>query len=389
MIEKYEDAKLTMLYESNGLFAKIIDTPAEEAMRSQIEITGNLNRNTIDNIFETLEELNWEEAATNAIRWARLFGGAIVVMLINDGGKLEDPLNWKRIKSVDDIRVFDRSDIQTVTTEAEPEFFVVTTPYSRFTVHRSRCLVFKNAPVPEISDNSIYRFWGIPEFWRIQTAMKSFEDMQKSTVDILHRFTQPIYRMKGLSEGLQTEEGEKRIWKRLEALENARGLYRTAMIDTEEKFDFLSVPLTGISEIVETSQTLLSAVTCIPRRILFGNDTRKNAFGLSVSHSTDEFTSEIWYNHVAGIQAIMLKPNLAYLLRVLLQAAYNNGDLDEIPKFSVKFSPLWSMSEDEKATAEYKKALANLHRAKRTRVYHQLGAIRKKEIRKSVDDIFK
>lgn len=249
--------------------------------------------------------------------------------------------------------------------------------------------MFKNAPVPERTDNTVYRFWGIPEYWRIQTAMQSFTDMQKSTADILHRFTQPVYKMKGLSAGLSTEEGERCIWKRLEALNTARGIYNTIAIDKEETFDFLSVPLTGVSEVVEASQTLLSAVTCIPRRILFGNDTRKNAFGITMSHSTDHFSSEIWYNHVAGIQAIMLKPNIAYLLRILLQAAYNNGEITEIPKISVNFSPLWSMSEDEKATAEYKKALANLHRAERTRTYFEMGAIRKKEIRKSIDDVFK
>ena len=219
--------------------------------------------------------------------------------------------------------------------------------------------------------------------------MHSLEHTHESTAQILERFTQPVYKMKGLSAGLSTEEGESRIWKRLEAINMARGIFRTVAIDIEEEFDFLSVPLTGVSEIVEASQTLLSAVTCIPRRILFGNDTRKNAFGLSVSHSTDEFTSEIWYNHVAGIQAIMLKPNLTYLLRVLLQAAYNSGDLDEIPKFSVKFSPLWSISELEKADAKHKKALANLHQAERTRTYIEMGAIRKKEIRKSIDDVFK
>lgn len=380
MTEKYTDSKLTALYEGVGLFAKIIDTPAEEALRSGFEITGTLNRNTLDSIYETLDELNWEENATNALRWARLFGGAIVVMLINDGGDLESPLNWKRIKSVDDLVVFDRSMIETVTPAAEPEYFIVTNPYTRFKVHRSRCLVFKNAPVPERTDNSVYRFWGIPEYWRIRDAMHSLEHTHESTAQILERFTQPVYRMKGLSEGLQTEEGEEQIWKRLETIDIARGLYHSIAIDTDESFDFLSVPLTGISEIVEASQTLLSAVTCIPRRILFGNDTRKNAFGITMSHSTDEFTSEIWYNHVAGIQAIMLKPNLAHLLRVLLQATYNNGEIDEIPKFSVKFSPLWSMSELEKADAKHKKALANLHRAERTRTYHQMGAITKKEI---------
>lgn len=47
-----------------------------------------------------------------AIKWARLFGGSLAVMLINDGRGLDEPLDWRHIQSIDDIRVFDRSVIQ-------------------------------------------------------------------------------------------------------------------------------------------------------------------------------------------------------------------------------------------------------------------------------------
>lgn len=47
-----------------------------------------------------------------AIRWARLFGGSIAVMMINDGRGIDEPLDWRNIRSIDDIRVYDRSVIQ-------------------------------------------------------------------------------------------------------------------------------------------------------------------------------------------------------------------------------------------------------------------------------------
>ena len=82
------DMQLTSLYEGNGLFSKIIDTPAEEAVKHGFNL--NLNSDELDNfVEECLDELEWEEKAATAIKWARLYGGSIIVMLINDGRGLE------------------------------------------------------------------------------------------------------------------------------------------------------------------------------------------------------------------------------------------------------------------------------------------------------------
>lgn len=106
------DDVLTTIYEGNGLFAKIIDTPAEEAIKHGFTLRDVSDKAVEDFVTEALDELDWEELAMTAIRWTRLFGGAIAVMLINDGGRLEDPLNWRKIKSIDDIRVYERVVVQ-------------------------------------------------------------------------------------------------------------------------------------------------------------------------------------------------------------------------------------------------------------------------------------
>ena len=151
------DELLTMYYEGNGLFAKIIDTPAEEAIKHGFKLEGLKDQRVEDFFTEALDELDWEETAMTAIRWARLFGGSIAVMLINDGRGLEEPLDWRSIRSIDDIRVYDRSVIQPEewsmfsydpqdpfrTRESRlgmPERYHVSSRYGSFVVHDSRCL---------------------------------------------------------------------------------------------------------------------------------------------------------------------------------------------------------------------------------------------------------
>jgi len=94
------DYDLAEKYQYNGLFSKIIDRPAEEALKHGIEY--NISDQTLaDFLDDALDRLDWEEKATTAIRWARLFGGAVIVMLLDDGRGLEEPVNWQDIRSVE------------------------------------------------------------------------------------------------------------------------------------------------------------------------------------------------------------------------------------------------------------------------------------------------
>lgn len=101
------DMELTTLYTDNGLFTKIIDAPAEEALKQGFDL--GLNNPDIEKfVSRSLDDLRWEEHAATAMKWSRLYGGSIIVMLIDDGRGLEEPLNWKNIRSIDELHVFER-----------------------------------------------------------------------------------------------------------------------------------------------------------------------------------------------------------------------------------------------------------------------------------------
>ncbi len=86
------DTLLTEHYEENGLFAKIIDAPAEEAIKHGFELDTD-NPDAAQLLDDALDALEWTEKAATAIKWARLYGGAVIVMLIDDGHGLEEPLD--------------------------------------------------------------------------------------------------------------------------------------------------------------------------------------------------------------------------------------------------------------------------------------------------------
>ena len=391
------DETLCNFYEGNGLFAKIIDAPAEEALKHGFALDGVSDEAVETFCQESLDELDWEENCMTALKWARLFGGSIIVMLINDGGGLEDPLNWKNIKSIDDMRVYDRSVIQPDYTSmfrynasdpfrtrgsrlGMPEYYNVFSRYGTFRVHESRCLVFQNGVLPENSSNSVYQMWGMPEYVRLRKAIRDTELAHNAAPRMLDRSVQPVYKMKELANLLATEEGESLVLKRLQVIDLARGLLNSLVIDSEgEDYDFKSFQYAGVADVVNTCCNFLSALTNIPQSILFGRAPK----GMS---DTGEADQENWYSFVGRIQKKMIKSNLRYLLSVIFQAGLATGEVDEVPKIKIKFNPLKTLSDMEQAELKLKNAQAEKAKAETVKIYCDMQAIDPTEIRRKLAD---
>lgn len=384
------DMELTDQYISNGLFAKIIDAPAEEAVKHGYDFKLN-DQETEDFISDELDRLDWEETAATAIKWTRLYGGAIIVMLVDDGCDLEDPLDWDAVEEIEELRVYERAIVEPDYSSLyaynpekvrrhgskfqKPEFYHVNSQFGRFKVHESRCLVFQNGKLPEKINYSAYQFFGIPEYLRLQQALQDTIVSHSDGVKLLERCIQAIYKMKNLSNLLSTPEGEEKVLKRLEVIDLARGILNSLVIDSEgEDYDFKSMPLSGVKDIIDSACNMLSAITNIPQTILFGRAP-------AGENSTGESDMENYYNFVNKIQKMMLKKNLRVLLDLIFACGRKKGEVAEIPAYKVGFVPLWSLSETEQANVDAVKATTEQTKAATAQVYVDMQVLDPSEVR--------
>lgn len=387
------DMQLTGLYEGNGLFSKIIDTPAEEALKHGFDL--NLKSDEVNAFVEdALDDLEWEEKAATAIKWARLYGGALIVMLIDDGRGLEEPVDWEHIRSIDELRVYERSIVQPdyaslyqqdyggkgagnrVSKFGQPEYYYVSSIYGSFKVHESRCLVFRNGVLPEQTSNATYLFWGMPEYVRIRRALRETVTAHTDSVKLLERSVQAIYSMKGLASLLTTDDGENQVLKRLQLVDTSRGLLNSIAIDSEgEQYDFKTFQFSGVKDVIDATCNMLSALTNIPQTILFG----RSPAGMNATGDSD---FESYYNFVEKIQRLMLKRNLRTLLDVVFRAGIASGDVTEEPDYKLEFNPLWSLSDTEQATVEQTKAQIALVKAQTAQAYVDMQALDPTEVRR-------
>ena len=77
-----DDGTLLEMYLGEGLASRIIDIVADDMTREWIWIDGEAQRKPINSV---LEALNAEEAFNTAIKWQRLYGGALIIMGALDG----------------------------------------------------------------------------------------------------------------------------------------------------------------------------------------------------------------------------------------------------------------------------------------------------------------
>jgi phage-related protein (TIGR01555 family) len=389
------DLELVRLYEGNGLFTKIIDRPSEEAVKHGFDIDFG-DEDIEEYVDDRLDELEFEDKFATAEKWARLYGGSIIVMLCNDGGGLEEPLDWNKVTTIEELRVFERAIVQEDYSSlynfhffdslngkrpfGQPEYYHVYSMYGYFTVHYSRCLIFRNGRLPEQTTNSLYRYWGIPEYVKIKRALRECITSHEDGVKLLERSVQAIYKMKNLAQLLSTDSGEDKVLQRLQVIDMARGIMNSIAIDTDgEDYDFKTLQMSGVKDVIDSTCNMLSAVTNIPQTILFG----RSPAGMN---STGESDLENYYNMVENIQKQNMKANARTVIDLILKQGMIEGKIPETPKYKMKFAALWSMSETEQADIAQKKAQTEQTKAQTAQVYIDAGVLDPSEVRKSLAD---
>lgn len=388
------DTELAQIYSSNGLFAKIINHPAEMAFKMGFDL-GLADKDIEKKVETRLAKLKWKHSGSISMKWARLFGGAAILMIIDDGGDLDDPVDENHINSIDRLVVLERPEIRPDYTSMysytpdnlsfdkinQPEYYLVTPAFggTQVRVHESRLLIFRNGNIPKTGMmNMDYKFFGVPEYNRWKRELKDTVTIHGNGYRLLERCVQAVYKMKNLAAKMSTVKGEDDVIKRMQLIDMARNLLNTMVIDADgEDYTFQNFQLSGVKDIIDESCNLLSAVTNIPQTILFGRSP-------AGENSTGESDLTNYYDYIGQLQSPNIVDNLTRLVNVILLSERNNGRIAAVPEFDVTPKPIWNLSEKEQAEQEQAKAAAELTKAQATQVYVDMQALDPQEVRRNL-----
>lgn len=337
---------------------RIVDTPSEDMTRAWYRFSAPLPEGDLEQLrkIESRHSLRGELA--DAIRWARLYGGSIALMVIRgEENRLSEPLDLDFLlpDCFQGLLVLDRAQGIEPSSELEedlddpdfglPKFYTADLEgFGTVRIHHSRVLRFTGRELPR-REAERENYWGASELEHIYEELMKRSAASANIARLIFQANITTLKMADFGEVLAmgTEEQKRRI--RDAILEENRfrtsfGLQLLSAGDTLENHPY---SFGGLSEIYEQFMLDMAGAAEIPAVKLFG----RSPAGMN---ATGESDLKNYYEYIARLQERHLRPALEKLIPVLALSAW--GKLPEDTSFV--FNPIAAESPMETAALSEK-----------------------------------
>lgn len=375
------DMELETIYADDGLGANIVDFLPEDMMKRGWHYEFQNKKEGMEDLSKVYEDffdsIKGYDRIERALKWARLYGGGIILIGAYDGNTLDKPLNIRAIKSFEGLKMIPRNNVnygslefQTDPTSpryGEVEYYNVNyrvgnDKFVSQRIHYSRAIELHGIEIPT-SDASIipaeFRFWGLSVLQRVQDRLKDVAGAFGSISNLFSELSIGKYKYTDLAETLATEGGEKAVQNRLQAMDLMKSCFHSVIMDTNEDYIRENVQFTGTSDIIHQFFMMICASSGYPMTRLFGISPG----GLNSTGDSDTYQ---YYDKVESKQRTELLPIINRLISIF--AEWKN-----IEKPKVIFNPLEQMTEKEQAELEEKKANTEKLKADTYQMYIDMG----------------
>ena len=374
------DLELETIYADDGLGARIIDLLPDDMMKQGWHYNFNSEKEGFEEKTKIYDEIfkviGANKKINQALKWARLYGGGLILLGVYDGDELDQPLNLNKIKNFENLKIIPRNNIMYGTMEWQmnpelphygqveyyPVTFYVGREYIVKRIHYSRVIELHGIEIPS-SDASIipmeFRYWGLSVFQRIQERLKDLGSSFASLSNLLQELTIGKYKYRDLADIMASEGGEKLVQNRLQAMDLMKSTFHSVLMDTEDEFVRDTLSFGGVSDILHQFMMMLSASTGYPITRLFG----VSPAGLNSTGDSDTYQ---YYDMVRARQQTDLLPILERIVHII--SVWQN-----VEEPTIEFNPLEQMTEKEQAELEEKKANTEKTKADTYQMYIDMG----------------
>lgn len=375
------EGELEALY-FDPLCRRVVDIFAEAALakRPTIKFAEELEgHDQILRDFEAyLDEKDVYFFVEEALKLQRIYGGAAIFMVCDDGMEPAEPLDATRIREITDLVPLSRREIKpheyNYLNYRQPDLYRISTSKSvrenndlqYMLVHSSRVLRFDGLYLPwrqRLQNDG----WGLSCLQAFFEPFKRYRAATDGLSTMLTEIDLFVHKIPGLANKI-TAGKEAQLKNRLEANALSRSVYGGFALDTEEEVSFAARSLGGAQDIFDRLLDDLVAAADMPKPLLFGTSP---AGGLSES---GKYEDKVWASTIERYQTHSLKQALGQYFEIILQM--RNGPTNgQVPNgYSVYFPPYFAQSDADKANLRQQVALTD-------QIYMQASVLTPMEIR--------
>ena len=345
---------LTVMYRESWLTMRIIDMPSEDMTRAWYRLSAALDGEQVHALRRLEARHSVKQEITNALRWARLYGGSLALMVIRgEEDRLDQPLDPDLLlpDCFRGLLVLDRAQgiqpsRELVTDLDDPDFglplaYTVDLEEQGRTavLHHSRVLRFIGRELPRM-EAVRENYWGASEMEHIWDELQKRSAASANIAQLIFQANITTLKMSDFGELLNSGTPEQR-----RGLEDAMGLenrFRTSfglqLLSRDDTLENHAYSFTGLSEIYEQFMMDMAGAAEIPATRLFGRSPQ----GMN---ATGESDLRNYYDMIASLQERQLRPALEKLLPVMAVSCW--GCIP--PDLEFVFEPVMTASPMERA----------------------------------------
>lgn len=344
--------KLEAMYRSSWVVGQVVDVVADDMTRKGVKLNGLSDPKESEKIDQEMDRLQVWGRLNKSIKWSRLYGGAIAVMMI-DGQNVSTPLNLNTIgkDQFKGLLVLDRwmvqPTLQDLVTELGPDYGtpryydVITDSVGLCNqkVHYSRVIRMDGVELPynqSITEN----LWGQSVIERLEDRLTIFDSATLGAGQLVYKAHLRTYKVKGLrsliAAGGQLYEALVKQVNMIRQWQSNEGL---TLMDADDTYEAHQYNFSGLDNILLQFGQQISGATGIPLVRLFG----QSPAGLNATGESDLAN---YYDNINQQQEGRLRTPLQILYAVLHVSVLGKPLPDS---FSFKFASLWQLDDEKKA----------------------------------------
>lgn len=351
-------------YRSSWLVGAGVDAIPDDMTRKGITITSKLDDGRKKQLDNTWDEMGLWEAINDTLKWARLYGGAVGVILI-DGQNYSTPLRVEAIAkdSFKGVMVMDRWMLNATTerrvTELGPEFGmpefyrVVTsaTGIPPWRIHHSRLIRFDGIPLPyqqRLTEND----WGMSVIERCFDRLLAFDSTTQGVAQLIYKAHLRTYSIKDFRKLLafgKDNAAYKGLMAHMDMIRQYQSNEGMTLMDADDKFEAHTYSYAGLSDVLAQFGQQVSGAFGIPLVRLFGQSP--------AGFSTGDTDLSNYYDNVSTQQERKLRRPIRKLFEVMHMSMYSQPLPDD---FSFEFNELWQTPDSERADTATKVVAATV-----------------------------
>ncbi len=343
--------QLEAIYRSSWIAGQVVDTVAEDMTKEGISMYSEMSPDHVKTLQSKITELAvWKSICSN-IKWSRLYGGSIAVIL-TEGANYETPLDVSKIgkNSFKGLVVFDRWQVDPsygdLITELCPEigmprYYTILPAMETMSaqkVHYTRCIRLDGIEMPYYQ-KKIDNLWGMSVIERLYDRLLAFDSATTGAAQLMYKSYLRVVQIKGLRAALAAGgKTEQAVIKQFQYIRNMQTMEGITLLDSEDQFSTHDYSFGGVADVLIQFGQQISGACNIPLVRLFGQSPS--------GFSTGDTDLRNYYDNINKNQEAKLRAPIYKILDVMSMSEFGEPLPDD---FEFEFNSLWEMSEKEKA----------------------------------------